>query len=407
MARALRIEHPDPETHRAALYDLMGKSFGNYWGSFDYCRNGYIEESHYNWRTSRIGLIGDEIVSHFGVWDYRTRVGGDAIRTGGIGAVMTDRRYRKRGYMRETAEAGCEAMADQGYGLSVLFGIPDFYQRFGYVPAWDASSITVAERDLPAPQAKLKLRKVRYGPDNGFDEIANRCNAGLTGTAVRPTYRRNRRPDEWSCYRWRSSGEATSGYVIVAHRDGGCLLIDCAGDADEILAACAQLVRRNGCFELIIRNLHRRHTLFDALDSIRYRREEYHDPSGGSMIRIANLPACLESMQKTLTRRLRDTAYSSWTGSLLIQRDRESVVLEVTRRGITVRDEEERAKSRGTKTRAHRVRGGDELALLFIGADEPERLINRCGMRTSGSAKALVCALFPEQTPSLGLWDHF
>jgi hypothetical protein len=405
MARTLRVEHPDPDTHRTPLYDLMGKSFGNYWGSFDYCRNGYIEESHYNWMTSRIGLLDGEIVSHFGVWDFRMRVGMDTVRTGGIGAVMTDRRFRKQGFMKETADAGCDALVREGYGFSILFGIPDFYQRFGYVAAWNSSAVTVAERDLPTQQPKLKLRKVDYGPDKGFDDIANRSNAGLTGTAVRPTYRRNRRPDDWACYRWQTMGGALAGYVIVAFDDRTCSLIDSGGDPEEVLSACAQLTKRRGCYELKIRNLHRRHPLYDALWSVPFQREEHHNPSGGGMIRVANLQAALKSIEKTLTRRLRESSYHNWNGNLMIQKERDVVMLEVSRRGVEVQSADD-AKTRGTKNREHRLRGGDELALLLVGTDDPHRLIERHRMRTTGTAKGLLAALFPEQSPGLGLWDH-
>ena len=402
MARALQIFHPDPEENRVALYDLMGKSFGDYWGSLEYCRNGYIEESNYDWETSLIGLIDDEIVSHFGVWEFRLRVGIDSVRTGGIGAVMTDRRYRKRGYMKETAEAGTSSLSAAGYGLSLLFGIPDFYDRFGYVSAWKYSTVTVASDDLPDPATKVRLRKADIGGDSQLDTIANRTNSGLTGTAIRPTYRRNRRPDEWLCFRWQTG--TAGGYVVVEQHDQRCSLIDCGGKPEDILSACTQLIKRFNCTELSIPELHQRHALFNVLRDVRYRREEFNSPTGGAMITITNLQVALESIRKTLMRRLRESSFSGWTGSLTIQRDRDLVVLRFDRRGLAIIPGSSR--DRGIREKTHRVRAGEELVQLLVGTDDPYRIIDRHKIRTFGDAKGLICALFPEQFPCLGTWDQ-
>jgi len=42
--------------------------------------------------------------------------------------------------MAKTVAATIEAMSQVGYDMTVLFGIPDFYHRFGYVRAWPLSS---------------------------------------------------------------------------------------------------------------------------------------------------------------------------------------------------------------------------------------------------------------------------
>lgn len=405
MARSLRIVHPDPDKHKSALFDLMGKSFGDYWGSLEYCRNGYIEDSHYNWRTSRIGLLDEEIVTHFGVWDFRMRIGTDTVRTGGIGAVMTDKRFRKRGYMKSTAATGCKAMSDEGYGLSVLFGIPDYYQRFGYVSAWNTSLITINERDLPKPSNRLKLRKFDPATEKGLDAIANRAQAGLTGTAVRPTYHRNRHPGQWNCYRWQPLSEGAGGFLVIEQEDHASTLIDCGGRAHDILSACIQLMKKQGGTELKIPELHRRHPLFDALIDVPFKREEYNNPAGGGMVKLTGLVTSLKSIRKTLMRRLRESAHATWNGTLHLQAGDESAVLVFDRRGLSVYDESE-AKTKGIRQRDHRIRAGDEFAQLVIGLDDPYTLVRRHGIKISGDAKMLVGVLFPEQSPCLGKWDH-
>jgi predicted N-acetyltransferase YhbS len=126
---------PDRRKHADAVIDLMGKALpqgrGYYWMR-DACRDVYLLRAHYDWRPSRIGLISNRVVTHFGIWDYQMRVGSARVRVGGVGGVATDADYRKRGLMDRTARASMEAMRAQGYDVSLLFGIDDFYHRFGY-----------------------------------------------------------------------------------------------------------------------------------------------------------------------------------------------------------------------------------------------------------------------------------
>jgi predicted acetyltransferase len=138
--RRLELFAPDPRLHGEELIDLIAKSFGSYFRMRDNCRKGYVLDSHYDWQASRIGLIDGRIVTHYGVWGYDMRIGAACVRVGGIGGVATHAGFRKRGLMAKTVAATIEAMSQVGYDMTVLFGIPDLYHRFGYVRAWPLSS---------------------------------------------------------------------------------------------------------------------------------------------------------------------------------------------------------------------------------------------------------------------------
>ena len=106
MPAELVLTAPDEKTQGSSLVDFCAKSFGGYWGFTEYSHNGYINRSHYDWNASQIGMIKDRIVTHFGIWNYQSRIGNDSVKTGGIGVVCTDMRYRKRGYMAATTRQG-------------------------------------------------------------------------------------------------------------------------------------------------------------------------------------------------------------------------------------------------------------------------------------------------------------
>ena len=133
----LEVIAPDRKRHAEELYDLLWKAFPyeEYYGFLDRCRWGYIGGSHYDWNSSRIGILNGRIVTHWGVWDFRMRIGVARVRVGGIGVVATDARHRKRGLMNRTADNALGAMRSAGYDMSLLFGIDEFYHRFGYVRA--------------------------------------------------------------------------------------------------------------------------------------------------------------------------------------------------------------------------------------------------------------------------------
>ena len=59
-----------------------------------------------------------------------------------------------------------------------------------------------------------------------------------------------------------------------------------------------------------------------------------------------------------------------------------------------------------TKTK-HAVRGGEAIARLILGSDEPDAIIEAGGIRTTGDARMLARVLFLGQRPSLCMLDGY
>ena len=140
------IINPDSKKHQKQLVELFAKAFP-YPSYFEMHEEGlkrYIYNSHYDWESSRIGIIDGTIVSHFGIWNYNMRIGAARVKTAGIGAVITHGDFRKKGYLTKTARASIEAAKSADYDLSVLFGIPDFYHKLGYSRAWSESTYKIS-----------------------------------------------------------------------------------------------------------------------------------------------------------------------------------------------------------------------------------------------------------------------
>jgi hypothetical protein len=116
------------------------------------------------------------------------------------------------------------------------------------------------------------------------------------------------------------------------------------------------------------------------------------------MVRTLNLASAVGKLAGELSRRLKRSHLADWRGKLLLADSREKVVLAIDRGKVTP------GPPRVTK---HAIRGGDAIAQLLIGTDEPDQTAAAHGIRVSGDARKLLGVLFPSQHPMLESWDHF
>ncbi len=88
-------------------------------------------------RLTRVELSLDDgaVVSWLTIVDFVMRVGAARLRMGGIAGVGTDENHRFRGYSRKCMDAAVAHMASEGYDCSMLFGIPDYYPKWGFATA--------------------------------------------------------------------------------------------------------------------------------------------------------------------------------------------------------------------------------------------------------------------------------
>jgi hypothetical protein len=88
----LHITAPNETQDLSNLIDLLCKTYSagpGYWTGERKCRDGYILRSNYDWNASRVGKLGDLMVTHFGVWKFQIRVGRARLCVAGVGAVAT------------------------------------------------------------------------------------------------------------------------------------------------------------------------------------------------------------------------------------------------------------------------------------------------------------------------------
>lgn len=397
----LQLRAADPHADREQIYDLTAKVFGapRYWDWMNACRRSYIEGSHYDWPASTVGFVGEEMVTHWGIWGYRMRIGSAKVRVAGVGAVATHGDYRKQGLMDRTARAGVQRSAEAGYDLSLLYGIGGFYHRFGFVRAWGGDRYTRMTKWLSDDGPAVKLEEFDVAHRDDLARLYNRQNARLTGTAIRPTYTRPSRWHDWKGRLWKNADDAPAGYVVVEVKGHTLHVADLAGEPTQVLTALKTLAREHACDQIDCEALHHDHPLARHLrrTGCTYRTDFFR--SGGPMIRTLSLAGTLGKLTGEFQRRLKGSVQADWTGKLVIADPRETVALNIGDGKVQLVDQPGRSR--------HGVRGGEQIAQLLIGTDDPLEIADAAGLKLTGDAKALLPVLFPAQHPMLAEWDHF
>jgi predicted acetyltransferase len=388
----LRVIHPDLALHSDALFALLDLE----WPGIDQgLRAGQILHSHYDWNTARIGLLGERIVTHFGVYAITMRIGVARVRAAGVNLVATHPAERGRGLMTQIGHAAVAAMRAQGYDLSVVCnGTERYYGRFGYVLGWPEHDLVVQTEDLPAEPPDVALHECATEQRLDFAALYNRENEIVTGTAVRPTFPYGKHPGNGRGLYWTDERGATAGYIFFdVHEPSSTLWHDdSAGDVEQRLRLLGALARRLGCTQVRCERLAYRSALGRRLRRLNCRAEAKYVQGGGWMVQIINLKALLEKLAPELERRLAESRLTGWHGDLLVVGSDEQATLAI---------ECGRTRVAPPRDSPHVLRAGAALAQLVVGTDAPDELAATAPIELSGDAGMLLPALFPAQNPQM------
>src|SRR5215218_1088310 len=91
------------------------------------------------------------------------RIGAAVVRMDGIGGVGTEEEFRNQGYSRRLMETAVQQMQQGDAALSTLFGIHDFYQKFGYETTGPEYSVILPLMNTSAARHSLP-RGWRFRP---------------------------------------------------------------------------------------------------------------------------------------------------------------------------------------------------------------------------------------------------
>ena len=128
---------------------------------------------------------GEEMVSQLGLREYQMRFGSAQLKLGGIDGVGTEEEHRNKGYSRRVMEHTIAYMNENGYDVSMLFGIPNFYHKFGYATAIPETYVEFDTKDVPAAVPTYQVRKFQTEDASKIVDLYSANNAKRAGTPLR------------------------------------------------------------------------------------------------------------------------------------------------------------------------------------------------------------------------------
>jgi predicted acetyltransferase len=130
--------------------------------------------------------VGGEAVARLNIVDAEMRLVNTWVRMGGLASVSTRPKHRGRGFGRLLMERTIEYMRQEGFLVSILFGIPGYYHRFGYATVMPRSSLArVKVSAAEALDGGLHIREAAPDDYDALVAIYNAENAGRNGPMKR------------------------------------------------------------------------------------------------------------------------------------------------------------------------------------------------------------------------------
>ena len=375
-----------------------------------------IDKDH---RHERQLWLDDETkVSWLAVIDFTMRIGIAEVRMAGIGGVYTEREHRHQGHMRTLFEDTVTTMTDQGYDVSQLFGIANFYNKFGYASSMPGSHATIQTRDAEDAGARgdASAPSVTARPAEPDDipeilKLYNAHNAMRTCSIVRT-------PDRFTRFRkgtrygdppkvrvWENEDGQLAGYAVWDDDETHVRVAEIDAWDDRLfptlLAALAEVAIAKRCGEIEI------HTppdhpfaeyaqRYGTEWTIRYPRD------AAAMMRVLNQGPLMAKLRAEFERRLTVTSMAGYTGVLALATDLGTTTM-VFDAGRLSLDED----GDGPAPDATLSLPQSTLMQCLVGYRSIRDVLNSPDVTLDGEGAPLLHALFPRQHPYTWHPDHY
>ena len=143
-----------------------------------------VEDRGSRWQMSL--ALGKESVSGLGVVKKHMQIGSAVVKMGGIAGVWTDSNHRLKGYASQAMWESIALMERKNCDMSILFGIADFYHRYGFAVAFANQSMQVATAQLLRLEGSLQARPGKKSDLTEMRRLYKPYNAGRSGIEARP-----------------------------------------------------------------------------------------------------------------------------------------------------------------------------------------------------------------------------
>ena len=356
----------------------------------------------------------EKSVCHLLVIEYAMRIGTTVVRMAGIGDVYTERAHRKKGYMRHLYEDTVRYMIAEGYDISMLFGIENFYTKFGYAPGLAGFECKVKTRDAEvaaetAPAAESYItRPIGDADMPAVLDLYNANNAARVCSVVRtledfPKFHKGTwygTPPDTQL--WEDANGKLLAYAVWDHYDKAVKVAEVEAHDDASFPTllgffAAQAVEKR-CEDVQL-FIPADHPFAEYVQRFGAEWAVTYPRYGSGMLRLLNQQSFFEKIAPELERRLALSRFADYTGTLTFHTDLGTVALVVNQGRIAVIDKAQE----GLRLELSQ----DKLTQLAIGYRSARDVLNDPQVTAHGDVLPLLDILFPKGTPYIWVADHF
>lgn len=331
------------------------------------------------------------------------RLGEARLKMGGLGWVTTEPRYRKRGLSRTLVLDTLDYMKQHGYHVSLLFGIPNFYHRFGFATALADYFITVDAAELLACAGPAwKLREAKPGDIRAIQKIHEANDAPVACSLLRSAAHLTNKWERHKTFYVLTTDQGKVGAYFIASRASDHLRVSEAGAStaalcEEVLAACARLAAEEavGGVRFLVPPTHlfaRYLLLHRSTHEMRVVRD------CGGMLAFVNTTEALENLIPEWENLLAASALREKRIEFTFMIDNTPCRVRANRGAIDI------APASGKNKLSL---SSSDLIHLITGYRYPADILAARRRILTAEARALITTLFPKRSPYVWEFDRF
>lgn len=294
-----------------------------------------------------------KIISMMGIIEHVQRFGEREIKVGEINFVGTHPDYRKRGLIAKLMNYWIEEMKKRNIVFSFLFGIPDFYQQFGFeyaCPIHFYNYITLEKIMLKGIKSEYEVSLLDVNDEKAISEISN-IYAGESVdnfcSKIRSceyfSYRvKMTSEDDFKWYVVRS-GKDIKGYMWVQVKKDEIVVRE-ANVLNEKAAAslCERiynLAENENCKIGIKAPLNSKFSRYVYKKGARFAcNNEIYPGAWAGMYKIINLKSALEALIPSFEKRLSNSRFYDYTKIYKISTDIGEVIIQMKHGKVNISD---------------------------------------------------------------------
>jgi|GEM_PF-898582 len=366
----------------------------------------WMKRPHYKPEHTRIVVDEGKVVAGVAIVELPVRYGNATLKLGGISCVATDPDMQKRGYGRACMQDTVEYMIRDGFDISFLLGIRNYYHRFGYRSALIWAPVKLNPHALPGTLPKgLRSRKMRRSdiPQMAalYERTIGKCDLAVVRTE-----------EDWKWYF--QFGRMSNGAVLLNEggellayttaNPGGRLRVNELAVADSkeayqgVLAMLREQAKEAFANDIEVWTVPEGGFARYCLCREYGQWHRWTTYEGGPMLRLMNVDPLFSKIASTLSQRWQNAPRNVAAEAITIRCPLGEVALVPKGGSLVIRPGEQAGEV---------VQMPDEaLTELVMGFRPAEDILADANVRTTNAAKGVLGAVFPVSIPFMPPTDH-